>query len=173
MKRKILLLGISDEILVYLIKYFKLNNAEIYLVLSKEEAAPILNEIEKDVVIVKIDNNLDQIEVLLNSVEPDIIYNFYGSYNEKQYKLEDLIENSYLRTILFLEALSHFKTLKFVNLINKEINIKDGSLFECYKTIEKLIIEKSHFYKDNYGIKVITKYRTGDIDEDFKGILEI
>ena len=88
MKRKIILLGMSDEILVYLIKYFKLNNSEIYLVLSKDEETPLLNEIEKDVVVVKIDNNLNQIKVLLKSVDPDIIYNFYGSCTRAIMKLK-------------------------------------------------------------------------------------
>ena len=173
MKRKIILLGMSDEILVYLIKYFKLNNSEIYLVLSKDEETPLLNEIEKDVVVVKIDNNLNQIKVLLKSVDPDIIYNFYGSCTESNNEIENLVENIYLRTILFLEVLAHFNRIKFVNLINRDIKFNDKTLLEIYKVIESLIIEKSEYYKNYYSTNVITKYRSGDINADFEGILEI
>ncbi|MBU5454894.1 NAD-dependent epimerase/dehydratase family protein [Caproiciproducens sp. MSJ-32] len=173
MSKKIIVLGISDEILIYLVKYFKLNNAEVYLVLNKDEEIPILNDIEKEVVVAKIDNDLNQIKLLLKSIEADIIYNFYGSINEKNYKIENFIENSYLRMILFLEALSQFNSVSFVNLISHNYKIKDEKFSELYRAAENLIIKKCQYYKEYYGVKVITKYRTGDIDEDFKGILEI
>ena len=83
------------------------------------------------------------------------------------------MENTYLRTILFLEVLAHFNRIKFVNLINRDIKFNDKTLLEIYKAIENLIIEKSEYYKNYYSTNVITKYRSGDINADFEGILEI
>ncbi|MDU4738715.1 MAG: NAD-dependent dehydratase, partial [Clostridium sp.] len=106
MKDRAIIFGSSDNFLIYFVKYLILNNVEVYLILRKNEEIPIINDIEKDVTVIRFDGNIEHLKLLLKSIEPKVIYNLYELKREDKYEITDLVNINYINVILILEALT-------------------------------------------------------------------
>ena len=166
MKDRAIIFGSSDNFLIYFVKYLILINVEVYLILRKNEEIPIINDIEKDVTVIRFDGNIEHLKLLLKSIEPKVIYNLYELKREDKYEITDLVNINYINVILILEALTTARNVKFINLVSKgKIDEEENSL-DLYSAVQKSLESIILFYKNIYSIDSSIVFKTGDINLD-------
>lgn len=122
MKSRAIVLGEINESLLEFCKYLIKNDLEVYLALKKNQEFITLKDIENTIPIIRFNDEFEEIRFLLNSIEPKVIYNLYGL--EHKNELKELLEDSYVNVILFLEALQTIYHYEIVEInINKVYSI--------------------------------------------------
>ncbi|WP_291650913.1 NAD-dependent dehydratase [Clostridium sp.] len=166
MKDRAIIFGSSDNFLVYFVKYLILNNVEVYLILRKNEEIPIIKDIEKDVIVIRFDGNIEYLKLILKSIEPKVIYNLYELNRDDKYEVIDLVNINYLNVILILEALTTAGDVKLINLVNKSKIDEEGNSLDLYSAVQKSLESIILFYKNRYSIDSSIVFKTGDINLD-------
>ncbi|MDI9218055.1 NAD-dependent dehydratase [Clostridium tertium] len=168
MKDRAIIFGSSDNFLIYFVKYLILKNIETYLVLMKNEEIDIINDIEKDVTVIRFDGNIEHLKLLLKSIEPKVIYNLYDLSLEDKYEIKDIISSNYLNIILILEALTTSTDTKLINLVSKSKVNEEGNPLNLYSAVQKSLESIILYYKNIYNINTSIVYKTGDVKLDLE-----
>ncbi|MGG7058294.1 NAD-dependent dehydratase [Clostridium nigeriense] len=157
MKSRAIVLGEINESLLEFCKYLIKNDLEVYLALKKNQEFITLKDIENTIPIIRFNDEFEEIRFLLNSIEPKVIYNLYGL--EHKNELKELLENSYVNVILFLEALKTSHNTKLINLVDKIQRDDKGNPLTLHTAVLDSLNKVTKFYNDFYNIQALVKFK--------------
>lgn len=157
MKSRAIVLGEINESLMEFCRYLIKNDLEVYLVLKKNQEFITLNDMENPITIIRLNDEFEEIRFLLNSIEPKVIYNLYGL--EHKNELKELLENSYVNVILFLEVLRTSHNTKLINLIDKAQRDEEGNPLSLHTAVLDSLNKVTKFYNDFYNIQTLIKFK--------------
>lgn len=157
MEERIVVLGEINEFFIDFCKYLISKELELYVALRKNQKLSKIKEIEGKISLIKYNDEVDEIKFILTSIEPKIIYNLYGTINNND--LKGLIEKFFLENILLLEGLRESNNSLLINVIERTERDVNGKPLNIYTEIVDSLDKVNKFYKDNYKIQAITKYR--------------
>lgn len=157
MKSRAIVLGETNDCLLEFCKYLMSKDLEVYLALKKNQEFITLRDIENPITIIRLNDDFEEIKFLLNSIEPNVIYNLYDL--EHKIELKELLEKSYVNVILILEALRTSHNTKLINLIEKTQRDEKGNPLTLQTAVLDSLNKVTKFYNDFYNIQTLIKFK--------------